>query len=473
MIKGVGKRLLAPLQPSCKDNLNGEPSRYSAVLLAAIAVATVGNFLLGYRLRRHGIDYVSSGVPFYLLLLLVEAWLLRAGAVRSVKGARYSSADTWSSLAAGTTQLVINTTVKHFIPAIVIYPLARERIGWWDITSTLGSVGGFIAAFLLGDLTYYWFHRQAHEIGILWLGHNVHHSSEHYNLSTALRQSWLQACVSPLWSLPWATVLPAEDYLVALQWVTIYQFWIHTCVIRRLGMLEYVLNTPSHHRVHHDRRVHKNFGGVLIVWDRLFGTFQDELDVEEVPCANGVEQEEITYFGIQQVVPTWAEAALQCMWLVPALRRPVRGPGWYTSTARRSLPRYASPDMPRFRKYEGVAPAAQCYLWSQYIATFALMLWMIARMDVWSSSTVLAVTAFIWASLVCQGLQIDGARSFVLIEMARCSVGAFLMTFLDSTVLHWFFIASATAVASPFLLGDTVKWSSSDPPTEGIVVGGR
>merc|ERR1719409_1074661 len=88
----------------------------------------------------------------------------------------------------------------------------------------------------------------------------------------------LQAATSWMFSLPLALVFPPRLFLAFSQFNTLYQFWVHTCCIRRLGILEYVLMTPSHHRVHHDRRVHKNFGGVLIVWDRLFGSFQDEYE---------------------------------------------------------------------------------------------------------------------------------------------------------------------------------------------------
>jgi sterol desaturase/sphingolipid hydroxylase (fatty acid hydroxylase superfamily) len=137
----------------------------------------------------------------------------------------------------------------------------------------------FAAALLADDFFYYWFHRLHHEVRFLWAAHVNHHSSRHFNLSTALRQSWT-TFTSPLFYLPlpllgFDPLLVITVHSVNLLW----QFWIHTELIGRLGPLEAVLNTPSHHRVHHGRNVQyldRNHGGMLIVWDRLFGTFEQE-----------------------------------------------------------------------------------------------------------------------------------------------------------------------------------------------------
>ncbi|KAM4791067.1 alkylglycerol monooxygenase isoform 3-T3 [Cyanocitta cristata] len=133
---------------------------------------------------------------------------------------------------------------------------------------------------LLGvDFAYYCFHRISHEVNILWAAHQVHHSSEDYNLFTALRQSVLQKYTSWMFNLPMALFIPPSVFAVHLQFNLLYQFWIHTEVITKLGPLEWILNTPSHHRVHHGRNpycIDKNYGGTLIIWDRIFGTFEAE-----------------------------------------------------------------------------------------------------------------------------------------------------------------------------------------------------
>ena len=128
--------------------------------------------------------------------------------------------------------------------------------------------------FLGYDFAYYLFHRYAHEINILWAAHQAHHSSEEYNLSTALRQSSLQGATSWLFCIPLAVAIPPSVYLVHRQFNLLYQFWIHTELVGKLGPLEWILNTHSHHRVHHGRNAYcldKNYGGTLIIFDRIFG----------------------------------------------------------------------------------------------------------------------------------------------------------------------------------------------------------
>ena len=147
-------------------------------------------------------------------------------------------------------------------------------------------------AFLLEDLTYYWFHRLSHERRFWWAAHVNHHSSQHYNLSTALRQTWTGG-VAGTWAL-WLPLafLGFPPAMIAIQKgiSLVYQFWIHTEAIGKMPRwFEAVFNTPSHHRVHHARNpryLDRNYAGVLIVWDKLFGTFQPELDEE--PCRYGI-----------------------------------------------------------------------------------------------------------------------------------------------------------------------------------------
>ena len=134
--------------------------------------------------------------------------------------------------------------------------------------------------FFADDLSYYWFHRISHESRVFWASHVVHHSSQHYNLSTALRQTWVPMTYFPFWLWLPLVGFPVWMVLLAQAWSLIYQFWIHTERIVRLPRpFEYVLNTPTHHRVHHGSNhvyLDKNYGGILIIWDRLFGTFIGE-----------------------------------------------------------------------------------------------------------------------------------------------------------------------------------------------------
>ncbi len=139
---------------------------------------------------------------------------------------------------------------------------------WWT----------YVVLFLADDFAYYWFHRIHHEVRVFWASHVVHHSSQHYNLSTALRQTWTPMTALPFWA--GLALLGFQPWMILTQQAIslIYQFWIHTERIGRLpAPIEYVFNTPSHHRVHHGSNeiyLDRNYGGILIIWDRLFGTFQ-------------------------------------------------------------------------------------------------------------------------------------------------------------------------------------------------------
>lgn len=155
---------------------------------------------------------------------------------------------------------------------------------WRIFTLGPDSIFAWIFGFFAVDFLYYWFHRNSHEISVIWGSHEPHHQSEEYNLSVALRQGSFQGIFSGPYYFPLALIgLHPVVYLTHSQFNTIYQFWIHTRAVGKLGFLELFLNTPSHHRVHHGRNpkyIDKNHAGTLIIWDKMFGTFQEE---EEEP----------------------------------------------------------------------------------------------------------------------------------------------------------------------------------------------
>ncbi|WBV63816.1 sterol desaturase family protein [Legionella pneumophila 130b] len=138
------------------------------------------------------------------------------------------------------------------------------------------------------DFFYYWYHRVSHRNSFFWIGHSVHHQSEHFNLSVALRQGYFQTLTSWVFYLPLALIgFPTWMFVIVASVNTIYQFWIHTESIRKMGWFEKIFNTPSHHRVHHGKNpqyIDKNYAGSLIIWDKLFGTFEPE----EAPADYGV-----------------------------------------------------------------------------------------------------------------------------------------------------------------------------------------
>lgn len=217
-------------------------------------------------------------IPAFLGLLLLElAWTRRHREERRLLG--YETKDTLASLSMGIGNVVISAVTT--LGAVALWDFAhRHRVV--DMTTAHPVLAGAVL-FLGEDLCYYAFHRTHHHVRLLWAAHVHHHSSRYFNLSTALRQPWLTPITGPSFWVPLALIGFTPPMILSAQAVSlIYQFWIHTEVIRKLpAPLEWVLNTPSHHRVHHGKNplyLDRNHGGVLIVWDRLFGSFQAETE---------------------------------------------------------------------------------------------------------------------------------------------------------------------------------------------------
>ena len=173
--------------------------------------------------------------------------------------------------------------VQHFVPAIPRWPAGAPMTFGGGFAVHWPELVGWTAAFVLVDFAYYWLHRKSHEVHILWAGHVVHHSSEEYNLTVALRQSSLHGLFSWVFYLPLAFLgMPALVFISCHAINLVYQFWIHTRAVGRLHpWIEAVWNTPSHHRVHHGvnpKYQDKNYAGVFITWDKWFDTFIAEAE---------------------------------------------------------------------------------------------------------------------------------------------------------------------------------------------------
>jgi sterol desaturase/sphingolipid hydroxylase (fatty acid hydroxylase superfamily) len=223
-------------------------------------------------------DVATLAAPAYLLLIAIEALLVGLGRAKG----RYEGRDTATSLTMGLGSVVVGALLATSTYGVVF--LAYEA----RVATVAFSAGSFALCFVLNDLVYYWAHRFGHRSRWFWASHVVHHSSRRYNLGTALRQTWtgpltglviLKVPLALLGFHPGVIAFAASVNLV-------YQFWIHTETIDKLPRwFEAVFNTPSHHRVHHGanpRYLDANYAGVLIVWDRLFGTFVPEQADEPV-----------------------------------------------------------------------------------------------------------------------------------------------------------------------------------------------
>ncbi|EAZ82753.1 sterol desaturase family protein [Algoriphagus machipongonensis] len=228
---------------------------------------------------------VVIAIPIYFILMAIEMI-----ALRFQKHPGYRLNDAITNINCGVISQVSGVFIK--VLSIGIYTLIYENLSFFNIPSNFWT---FCVLFFLYDFCYYWAHRMSHEINLFWGGHVVHHSSEEYNLSVALRQSSTQTFWTFFFYFPLAILGFDPVLLVLVSGINLlYQFWIHTEVIGKMGFFEKFMNTPSHHRVHHGRNpkyIDKNHGGTFIIFDKWFGTFQEE---EETPT-----------YGITTPVNSW------------------------------------------------------------------------------------------------------------------------------------------------------------------------
>lgn len=269
-------------------------------------------------------DIILYAIPFFILFILIEVVSLWLAPDDDEVG--YTGRDTATSLSMGIGSVVVGVGYKAL--QLVVYaalyavtPLRLDTSLWWV----------WVVIFFAEDFAYYWYHRAHHEIRFLWASHVVHHSSQHYNFSTALRQTWTPFGGLPFWAPlallgvpPWAIFLQQSISLL-------YQFFLHT---ERVGKLwrpvEYVMNTPSHHRVHHGmntRYLDRNYGGILIIWDRLFRSFEPEGE----RVVYGLTKQLRTYnplvVATHEYVSIWRDLRGAASWRT-RVNHLVRGPGW-------------------------------------------------------------------------------------------------------------------------------------------------
>ena len=217
-------------------------------------------------------DLIHFAIPGFVLLLLAEV-IFSAWDHRHL----YEAKDAFSSIAMGLGNVAVGLVTKGIIYLVYAF-IYRFRL----FTLDPGQWWVWVLCFFADDFSYYWFHRFSHNIRFFWASHVVHHSSQKYNLATALRQNWTGNLTGTFLFWIWMPFLGFHPAMVmTMQAISlIYQFWIHTEAIRKLPRpVEFIFNTPSHHRVHHAsdlQYLDKNHAGVLIIWDRMFGTFQPE-----------------------------------------------------------------------------------------------------------------------------------------------------------------------------------------------------
>ena len=251
---------------------------------------------------------VTLAIPAFIGLILLELFVWyrqrKAHQERIKNGIRYDARDAGASLAMG----LGNVTVSAVIGAVIIANVAG--VADFQIMDLGWTIPVLIACFFLEDLTFYWSHRLSHEIRWFWASHVIHHSSQHFNLTTALRQNWTDIATGAfIFYFPIILIgFPIEMILLFRSISTVYQFWIHTEAVDRMPKwFEAVMNTPSHHRVHHATNpeyLDRNYAGVLIIWDKLFGTFVRE-EREDNPCRYGIVKNIATFNPLKIAFHEW------------------------------------------------------------------------------------------------------------------------------------------------------------------------
>jgi sterol desaturase/sphingolipid hydroxylase (fatty acid hydroxylase superfamily) len=366
------------------------------------------------------VNPIVIAIPVYFLLIGIEIIYQRIQAVKT-----YRLKDAMTNINCG----VISQISGAFIMVILfgMYTYVQQNwspfyipVVWW----------AFPLAFVFFDFMYYWAHRLSHEVNLFWGGHSVHHQSEEYNLSVALRQSSTQILWTFLFYLPLAMAGIDPIVFISMQGINlVYQFWIHTEAIQKMpAWYEAVFNTPSHHRVHHARNpryIDKNHAGTLIIWDRLFGTFAAE---EEKPD-----------YGITKPLkswnPLWANFAhyvdiyhdvKKVSGLKDKLRVLVKKPGWLPqSMGGYRAPKEVSSD---YQKFDNKTPMRlNLYVIVQFLIVIIGTLSFLYYLNAMPGTTRVLSAAIIVLSVATFGLLFENRKWVNVIEYLRL-VAAALMT---------------------------------------------
>lgn len=320
--------------------------------------------------------FITYAIPIFFVLIGIELGIVKA---RGLQFYRWN--DSISDLSMGILSQLWGLFQK--IVGLGIYFFFYESFHVWEFS--MNSLWAWAFALVFWDFCYYWFHRLSHEVNLFWAGHTIHHQSEEYNLIVALRQTGLGGLFSWVFYLPMAIVgIPPWMYLASGQINLIYQFWVHTRVVDRIGKLgEFLLSTPSHHRVHHainPKYIDRNHGGILIIWDRIFGTFQEE----EEPCVYGTVKPLRSFNPVFANLQYYLEL-FKFAWGTPGIWNKIqvflRQPGWIPPTRTEPAKLVPIPEVSpeSFKKYDPEPPLevyayAKAWFVGVLLVSFAFLL---------------------------------------------------------------------------------------------------
>ncbi|XP_055337676.1 alkylglycerol monooxygenase-like [Paramacrobiotus metropolitanus] len=373
-------------------------------------------------------NYFAQATPIFYAMLLIE---LVVKYWYTGKGFRLN--DSITSITAGLTMMTTKFLVRGADLLLYVYLFDNWRL--WTIP--LRSWSGWITAALLADLSFYWLHRISHEVSILWATHQTHHSSEEFNLTTSQRQSIFGGLYAWIAYLPMAVFgFTPVAHIIHFQINQLYQFFIHTTMIKNMGPLELFLNTPSHHRVHHGRNrycIDKNYAGALIIWDKMFGTFEPEHPNEQI------------VYGLLQPVNTFNVMWIQFGYVVESIRKLshydtirdkisslIMGPGWKPGSQRlgdpAKLPDIKAP-MPVYDVKLSTGKKIYCV-----IHTVSVM-WFFnhcaQHYEQWSMATAALACLCVFVTVGHMGSLLDDRWWIPAAEIVRCGAGFGILRAFD------------------------------------------
>jgi sterol desaturase/sphingolipid hydroxylase (fatty acid hydroxylase superfamily) len=396
-------------------------------------------------------DYITYAVPFFLLALLIE---LAYGI--AINKNTYRLNDAISNLFMG----ILRTSNKLIVigAAGYVFYLAETHFSLWRMDAS--SPFTWIFAFIIYDFFYYWFHRISHERQIFWASHVAHHQSEDYNLSTALRQTGTGAFVSWVFYIPMFLIgIPSYVFISVASLNLVYQFWVHSEHIPKLGWFENYFVTASNHRVHHaqnEQYIDKNYGGVFIIWDRMFGTHK--IEDENEACIYGIRGTLNTFNPIWANLHVYVKIIKE-IWSSKDWKDKFYAPFARTGWTPKSLPYQIEKDnfnALNFKKFNPIISkhhkiyALFQYLFITYIFLVFIQSGYLNYFQLWITISMMAFTMY------CTSLWFDGKEGIKieLIRLALCvSIGiyAYLQISLTSIAISIIIYSIINLLFLPFI----------------------
>lgn len=397
-------------------------------------------------------------IPAFVVLVLIE---IAYGQV--VKNQKYRFFDTLSSLSSGVTNVLKDSLGLALV--LVSYPFLEERLSIMNVSSGWLT---WTVAFIAIDFAGYWNHRLSHHINIFWNTHVIHHSSEEFNLACALRQS-----ISNVVGYTAILLIPAAIVGVPYQVISVLaplhlfgQFWYHTQHIGKLGWVEYILVTPSQHRVHHAinaQYIDKNLGQIFSIWDRIFGTFQEELD--EVPPRYGVLKPSETYnplwINFQHFYNLCFDAWHAKHWY-DKLRIWFMPTGWRPADVAQRFERPIIEDVYAYQKYDPKStPVRNAVVFAQFLLAISLLLYFFAHFSELNTSDRLFSGGLIFVMVMTYTSLMDASR-FAL-AFAGLQIGYLIvLDLLQPAFYENLGIPFSLLVGLSSLSGLATKWALSN-----------